>query len=130
MCEKAKEIQECHKLAEGDCFFHPEFGVYEVSQIHDDIITTTTEREVKCLTDECAWLPSGEELEKKSYNDIHLDSDGLKKFLEDNTGTFKYFPRPGVYFRTPESQWLAYYMFERYSKIWDLKNDEKWIKVK
>jgi len=132
MCEKAKEIQaKKYRLSEGDCFYHPEVGVHEVLQINGDRISATTEREIECLIDECTWLPSKEELEKIRHDDmLYLDSDGLKKFLEDNTGSFRYFPRPEIYFKTPESQWLAYYMFERYSKIWDVKNDEKWIKVK
>jgi len=126
MCEKAKEIQQRHRLAEGDCFYHPEVGVNEVLQIRGDRITATTEREVECLTDECTWLPSKEELEKMDDN---LDSDGLKMFLEDVTGAYGYFPRAGIYFRTPESQWLAYFMREIHSKIWDRINKE-WIKVK
>jgi hypothetical protein len=128
MCEKAKEIQQRHRLAEGDCFYHPEVGVHEVLQIRGDIIGATTDREVKCLTDECTWLPSKEELEKMADGN-NLASDGLNIFLEDNTEASVYFPRPGLYFKTPESQWLVYYMFEIYKKIWDRVNEE-WIKVK
>jgi hypothetical protein len=128
MCEKAKEIQANHWLTKGDCFYYPEVGVHEVLQIHDDRITATTEREVECLINDCTWLPSKEELQKMA-EDINLASDGLEMFLEDNTRVYGYPARPRIYFKTPETQWLAYFMVERYGKIWERVNEE-WIKIK
>ena len=68
-----------------------------------------------------------EELEKMADGN-NLASDGLKMFLEDTTGAYGYPTRPGIHFRTPESQWLAYFMVEIHSKIWD-RIKQEWIKI-
>ena len=129
MCEKAEEIQAEHRwmFKEGDCFYHPEVGVQEILRIRDDVIVSTTEREADCLLSKCTWLPSKEDIEEMGEG-INLNSDGLKMFLEDNKGVCGYRRPPKSLFRTPEGQWLAHFMFERYGKIWDtIKKD--WIQI-
>lgn len=128
MCNKAKEIQESHIFKEGDCFYHPREGVLEASKIRHDRIVATPEREVNCPISECTWLPTEEDL-RKIAEIINLTSESLEIFLEDTSGTFIYGPSPRIYFRRPEDQWLAYYMIERYEKMWSIQ-DQEWKKIK
>lgn len=128
MCEKAKEIQESHIFREGDCFYHPKEGVLEVLKIRNERITATPEREVNCPISECTWLPTEEEL-RNIAEIISLTPESLGTFLEDTSGTYIYRPKPGIYFRMPEDQWLAYYMIEGYEKMWSIQ-DQKWKKIK
>lgn len=123
MCEKADDIQKIHYLAEGDCFYHSEEGINEASLIRNDRIKSTPDRAVDIPISECIWLPSEEQLIEMA-DEINLTQESLQNFLDDTTGTYGYIPCAKVFFRTSEDQWLAYYMFERYSKIWSIQQNE------
>ncbi len=128
MCEKASEIQEDHYIVEGDCVFNEKEGVFEAARIRNEIITSTPDRAVNCSIYDCKWLPALEDLVELAEV-INLTPESLEIFLTDTTGTFIYRPTPGVWFRMPEEQWLAYYMIERYQKIWII-SEEQWKKFK
>lgn len=127
MCEKALEIQNNHHITVGDCVYNEREGVIEAKIIRGGIIISTPDRAINCPISDCTWLPTQEDLIKMA-KEINLTPASLQIFLTDSSGTSTYRPSPDAYFRMPEEQWLAYYMFERNEK-W-LTRDEEWEQIK
>ena len=119
MCKEAKEIQEDYSFAEGDCFYHPDYGVGEILRTRDDKITNTPDEAVDLSFSDCTWLPTVKELKEMVPN---LTEQTLQEFL--NTGDVH--KKPVLFFRKEEEQWLAYIMFDLYEKIWSLDKNT-WI---
>ena len=97
----------------GDFFYHPDIGISQVEKnlgtgyiycAHPELQTD------KIPAEECTWLPNLEQI-KKLAQSLNIDEDGIEKWLERK-------PKNSKYLKTQEEKWLAFYLFERYSKMW------------
>ena len=129
MCEKAKKIFD-HYFDPGDYFIHEFLGIQEVDINRGDGFMYCTEPEYSTFnidTTECVWLPTVEQLMElaESYN---LKSETLKIFLHDDKGYYGYPTgiKPESIFRTPEEQWIVFYLREINKLIWI---NQEWKKL-
>lgn len=117
MCEKAKEIQENHKIISGDYFNGGEIceDIFECNNDEGYLIKTIYGKWF--LPSECVWLPRQDQLQEmvnRSYHPFGLVF-GLCGFVK----------KLPVKVTSMEQLWLAFVMYEKFNKIWDGK---KWIK--
>jgi hypothetical protein len=132
-CEKARDIIDReHYFLKGDFFYHLVHGLKVTDRNLGDGRLYSDSPELKIFkieTKECCWLPTEEQL-KKVAGGINLTPESLALFLDHKDGLMGYASglKPRTLFPTPEEQWLAYFLFERYERVWS-KDADDWIAV-
>ena len=117
MCKKAKEIQKNWIPKTGDIL------AKEINKYSFAILVVYLSYNATRIKD-YIWLPTQEQLQKMIFKNVSVIFmlNGFYKWCMEN---LEYINQ----FTTMEELWLAYVMYEKYSKIWDNKKG-KWIKKK
>lgn len=135
MCQKAKGVLEknnCFCFERGAFFYHPDVGISTIEVILGDGSFFCTEQSYfnkKINENQCTWIPSKKQL-KKLVKELDLKKNSFNDFLNDDQGSFGYSKgiKPRRLFKKPEEKWLAYYMLERFKRIWS-KSKREWVKA-
>lgn len=123
MCEKSTEIQQTWNKKDGD-FFRCKWLNYRTNKwIYETAVLFESKEDpyhsIPSNFDNIhCWLPRQDQIQSLMYSPFYKET----IFIDD---FYKFSKKSWDKFSTMDQLWLAYYMNESYSKVW---NGSDWIK--